>query len=41
MFEEPTQYINPHYPVYFSYAGNNDASECDLEASIKQLREFV
>ncbi len=40
MFEEPTQYINPHYPVYFSYAGNNDASECDLEASVKQLREL-
>ncbi len=40
MIEDPTQYINPNFPVYFSYAGNNDASECDLEASVKQLREL-
>lgn len=40
MIEDPTQYINPNHPVYFSYAGNNDASECDLEASVKQLREL-
>lgn len=40
MIKDPTQYINPNFPVYFSYAGNNDASECDLEASVKQLREL-
>ncbi|MDD6000630.1 MAG: SUMF1/EgtB/PvdO family nonheme iron enzyme [Bacteroidales bacterium] len=37
---EESKYINPNHPVYFSYAGNNDASECDLEASVKQLREL-
>ncbi len=33
--------INPGFPVYFSYAGNNDDSDIDLENEVKKLRALL
>lgn len=35
------KYINPGLPVYFSYAGNNNDSDNDLEGDVERLRELL